>query len=95
MPEDVELPGEGADVSLSRGAAGRALALSYLDDVLPGRGYAEAAEVALRRATAGVAAQPLGPGLLQGFTGVAWTIAHLAGRAGADAEAPSRRWTRR
>lgn len=86
VPEDAELPGEGADVSLSRGAAGRALALTYLDDVLPGRGYAEAAGIALRRATAGVAAQPLGPGLLQGFTGVAWTVAHLARRAGTDAE---------
>ena len=85
-PEDAELPGEGADVSLSRGAAGRALALSYLDDVLPGRGYADACGIALRRATTGVAGQPLGPGLLQGFTGVAWTIAHLARRAGADAE---------
>ncbi|HEX8086461.1 MAG TPA: lanthionine synthetase LanC family protein [Solirubrobacteraceae bacterium] len=73
-------------MSLSRGAAGRALALSYLDDALPGRGYAEAAGIALRRATAGVTAQPLGPGLLQGFTGVAWTIAHLARRARADAE---------
>lgn len=71
--------------TLSRGEAGRALTLAYLDDVLPGRGFGEAAQDALGRAVAAVAAQPLGPGLMQGFTGVAWTITHLARRAGADA----------
>jgi lantibiotic biosynthesis protein len=71
--------------TLSRGEAGRALALSYLDDAVPGRGFGEAAQDALGRAVAAVAAQPLGPGLMQGFTGISWTIAHLARRAGADA----------
>jgi len=77
-------PGE-VEPTLSRGEAGRALALAYLDDAVPGRGFGEASHDALGRAVAAVAAQPLGPGLLQGFTGVAWTIAHLARRAGADA----------
>src|SRR4051794_966796 len=71
------------DPSLSRGEAGRALALAHLDRALPDRGFAEASREALRHAIAAVARQPLGPGLMQGFTGVAWTIAHLA-----DATAP-------
>src|SRR3954471_21380547 len=66
------------DPSLSRGEAGRALALAHLDRALPDRGFAEASRDALRHAIAAVASQPLGPGLMQGFTGVAWTIAHLA-----------------
>ena len=68
----------GEDASLSRGETGRALTLAHLDRVLPGRGYAEASKEALRNAIAAVSRQPLGPGLMQGFTGVAWTIAHLA-----------------
>src|SRR3954464_4078713 len=71
------------DPSLSRGEAGRALALAHLDRALPGRGFADASREALKHAIAAVARQPLGPGLIQGFTGVAWTIAHLA-----DATAP-------
>src|SRR3954452_24430536 len=71
------------DPSLSRGEAGRALALAHLDRALPDRGYDDASREALRQAIAAVARQPLGPGLMQGFTGVAWTIAHLA-----DATAP-------
>src|SRR4051812_6623792 len=71
------------DASLSRGEAGRALALAHLDRALPARGYGDASREALRQAIAAVARQPLGPGLMQGFTGVAWTIAHLA-----DATAP-------
>src|SRR3954454_4543505 len=66
------------DPSLPRGEAGRALALAHLDRALPDRGFAEASREALRQAIAAVASQPLGPGLMQGFTGVAWTIAHLA-----------------
>src|SRR4051812_21849943 len=66
------------DPSLSRGEAGRALALAHLDSALPDRGFGEASRDALRQAIAAVARQPLGPGLMQGFTGVAWTIAHLA-----------------
>jgi hypothetical protein len=66
------------DASLSRGEAGRALTLAHLDRALPDRGYAGASREALRSAIAAVARQPLGPGLMQGFTGVAWTIAHLA-----------------
>jgi lantibiotic biosynthesis protein len=77
-------PGE-IDATLSRGEPGRALALAYLDDALPGRGFGQASSAALSRAVDAVAAQPLGPSLMQGFTGVAWTIAHLAHRAGADA----------
>ncbi|CAA9475498.1 MAG: Lanthionine biosynthesis cyclase LanC [uncultured Solirubrobacteraceae bacterium] len=73
------------DATLSRGEPGRALALAYLDDALPGRGYGDESSAALSRAVAAVAAQPLGPSLMQGFTGVAWAIAHLARRAGADA----------
>ena len=42
------------------------------------RAAMEASREALRHAIAAVARQPLGPGLMQGFTGVAWTIAHLA-----------------
>src|SRR4051794_21435633 len=71
------------DASLSRGEAGRALTLAHLDRALPGRGYDDASREALRAAIAAVSRQPLGPGLMQGFTGVAWTIAHLA-----DATAP-------
>src|SRR3954452_4594788 len=66
------------DPSLSRGEAGRALALAHLDRALPDRGFAEASREALRHAIAAGARQPLGPGLMQGFTGAAWTIAHLA-----------------
>lgn len=81
-------PGErpdATDASLSRGEPGRALALAYLDDALPGRGYGDASSAALARAVEAVATQPLGPSLIQGFTGVAWAVAHLARRAGADA----------
>ena len=83
---ELEEPADPAqlDVSLSRGAAGRALALSHLDAAVPGRGFGEAARAALRGAIGAVGAQPVGPGLMQGFTGVAWVVAHLSdGAAGA------------
>lgn len=83
VPE-AEQPAD-VDATLSRGEPGRALALAYLEDALPGRGFGEASSAALGHAVDAVAAQPLGPSLMQGFTGVAWTIAHLARRAGADA----------
>src|SRR4051794_11636028 len=69
---------EEEEASLSRGSAGRALALAHL-------GLREASHAALRQAIGDVAAQPLGPGLMQGFTGVAWVVAHLgAGEATAS-----------
>lgn len=68
-----------ADPTLARGAAGAALALAYLDEATGGE-FGEAAQQALANAAAGVAALPLRSGLMQGFTGVAWVVAHLAGR---------------
>src|SRR3954451_3075491 len=65
------------DPSLSRGEAGRALALAHLDRALPGRGFADASREALKHAIAAVARQPLGTGLMQASAGVAWTIPHL------------------
>jgi hypothetical protein len=66
--------------TLATGEAGHAVLFSYLDRALPGAGYAELAAERLERAVDRLATSLHGPGLYQGFTGIAWTVEHLRGR---------------
>ncbi|HYL04393.1 MAG TPA: lanthionine synthetase C family protein [Thermoanaerobaculia bacterium] len=66
--------------TLATGEAGHALLFSYLDRARPGAGYAELAAERLERAADRLATSFHGPGLYQGFTGIAWTVEHLRGR---------------
>jgi lantibiotic modifying enzyme len=69
--------------NLQDGAAGVALAHAALESVCTGRGHAEHAQRALRRAVHNLATADLGPSLFNGFTGVAWVTEVLAGTRGA------------
>jgi lantibiotic modifying enzyme len=71
--------------SLSAGEAGLALFFDYLDRARPGAGYGEIAQQRLDRAIDSLASSSPGPSLYFGFTGVAWTVEHLLGVAGAGA----------
>jgi hypothetical protein len=69
---------DGTSPDLARGHAGRALFFAYV-----GAARGEAADRSralahLDAAAEGLARVPLGVGLLGGFTGVAWTLRHLA-----------------
>jgi hypothetical protein len=70
-----------ADPTVSGGCAGMALFFAQLDVAQPGRGHDATATRLLDAAFEGVAAQPLGPQLYQGFTGVAWAGELLTGEA--------------
>lgn len=65
------------DPSLSRGAAGRAVALAYLARDLDRPEWLSSARAAIAEAAAAIAEQRMSVGLMQGFTGIAWAIAHL------------------
>lgn len=78
MAEALTAPKSGGDPTLSRGAAGRALALAYLGRDLDRPDLLSAAEAALDGASAALAERRMTVGLMQGFTGVAWAAAHLA-----------------
>ena len=53
------------------------MGLAYLADAWPEDGFAEAAESLLENAIGQVARRNMRVGLMQGFTGVAWALAHL------------------
>lgn len=69
--------GPGHDGSLARGAAGHAVALAYLGRDLARPELTDEASASLGRAVETMAAKRLSVGLMQGFTGVAWAVAHL------------------
>ena len=69
-----------AQPSLWDGNAGVAIFFAYLHEALPDRGYDDAATGLVDRVIDAVAAEPLGPSLYRGITGVAWMLDHLRGR---------------
>lgn len=73
-------PSESNGAGLASGSAGRALFFTYLDQVFPTEGFDEVAAAHLDRAIACAEENPMAPGLFGGFTGIAWTCEHLAGR---------------
>jgi hypothetical protein len=77
MPRTPEEAAPVPDPSLSSGTAGLAVLFAYLDRALPGEGHDETAFRFLETATAAVATRRMVPWLYGGFTGVAWTVAHL------------------
>jgi hypothetical protein len=79
--------GAETDASLASGQAGLAVACSYLDLAWPGSGLDEAAQLLLDSAVELLATTSLRAGLYDGFTGVAWAVAHLEGLAGDGEEA--------
>ncbi len=72
-------PLENVPSDLGQGKAGMALALAYLDEALPDRGYGSLAQTLLDAAVTEVAAKPARADLYGGFVGVAWVAEHLAG----------------
>lgn len=76
---------------LAGGESGFALFFSYLDQAHPGEGHDDVAMELLERTIQATAENPLMPSLYSGFSGVAWTLEHLAGRLyeeGDDGEDP-------
>ena len=65
---------------LAGGDAGLALFFSYLDQARPGEGHDETALGFLERSIESTGELQAPPGLYGGFSGVAWTLEHLAGR---------------
>lgn len=80
-PSGAEAPfdDERARASVANGAAGLALFFAYLDRHRPGRGHAELALAHLDSAIDQIARSNRLADLYSGFTGVAWTVQHLAG----------------
>src|SRR5258706_2608877 len=70
----------GVSPGLAGGESGLALFFSYLDQAQPEQGYDELAMELLERTISATAKNPLMPSLYSGFSGVAWTMEHLAGR---------------
>ena len=66
--------------SLWDGSAGVAIFFAYLPQALPDRGYDEVATRFVDQGVADAMAEPLGPSLYKGITGVAWMLDHLRGR---------------
>ncbi len=73
--------------ALSGGLAGVALMHATLEEVLPARGHAAAADACLERALDAVAAGAPGASFYVGVLGVAWTIDQLRGPEAEDANA--------
>ncbi len=69
---------DGVSPGLARGHAGLALFFAYLAAARGEAGDRERALEHLDAAAEGLATEPLGTGLLGGFTGVAWALRHLA-----------------
>lgn len=65
------------DAGLARGFAGRAVALAYLGRALHDRELEAESRSHLERAIELVSEQRMTVSLMQGFTGVAWAVAHL------------------
>lgn len=76
-----DIHGAAAATSLSSGSAGIALFFAYLAQADTADQTQQQALHWLEQAMEGVAAAPMGPALHGGFTGIGWTVAHLAGRA--------------
>lgn len=80
------LPDRNTGPSLSSGEAGFALLFEYLDRAHPGAGHDEIARQHLEQAIDALGTSIQMPGLYAGFTGVAWTVEHLAGGIAEDGE---------
>jgi lantibiotic modifying enzyme len=76
----------GVSPSLAGGESGLALFFAYLDQARPGEGFDDLAMELLERTIQATAENPLMPSLYSGFSGVAWTLEHLAGRLYEDDE---------
>lgn len=70
----------GVSPGLAGGESGLALFFAYLDRARPGEGFDDLAMELLERTIQATAENPLMPSLYSGFSGVAWTLEHLAGR---------------
>ncbi len=70
----------GVSPGLAGGESGLALFFSYLNQARPGEGFDDLAMELLERTIQATAENPLMPSLYSGFSGVAWTLEHLAGR---------------
>ena len=70
----------GVSPSLAGGESGLALFFADLDQARPGEGFDDLAMELLERTIQATAENPLLPSLYSGFSGVAWTLEHLAGR---------------
>jgi len=70
----------GVSPGLAGGESGLALFFAYLDQARPGEGFDYLAMELLERTIQATAENPLLPSLYSGFSGVAWTLEHLAGR---------------
>ncbi|HSS76932.1 MAG TPA: lanthionine synthetase C family protein [Thermoanaerobaculia bacterium] len=70
----------GISPGLAGGESGLALFFSYLDQARSGEGFDEVAMELLERTISATAENPLMPSLYSGFSGVAWTLEHLAGK---------------
>jgi len=62
---------------LGDGAPGVAVALSYFDRAIPGRGYDEAAERCLGVGLAAISEEVESPALYSGVSGVGWAVEHI------------------
>ncbi|HSS52315.1 MAG TPA: lanthionine synthetase C family protein [Thermoanaerobaculia bacterium] len=70
----------GVSPGLAGGESGFALFFAYLDQARPGEGFDDLAVELLERSIQATAENPLMPSLYSGFSGVAWTLEHLAGK---------------
>jgi lantibiotic modifying enzyme len=75
-----ERPTDAQFCSLADGRAGAALFHAYLGEALGDEAELEAAVGLLEAALDGGSTGPRGAALYEGFTGIAWTLAHLSGR---------------
>jgi lantibiotic modifying enzyme len=75
-----ERPTDAQFCSVADGRAGAALFHAYLGEALSDEGTLEAAVGLLEAALDGGSAGPRNAALYEGFTGIAWTLAHLSGR---------------
>ena len=80
---------EPEDASLVHGAAGYALFLSYYAGAFDDERAAGRAGELLEWAGRQLAEQPMASGLYAGFTGVAWTVEHIAGATPGDPDDPN------
>jgi lantibiotic biosynthesis protein len=72
------------EYSLAGGRSGLAVAFSYFHQHLPNHGFDATASEHLGKAIDRMVEEPLPPGLYDGFTGIAWAVAHLNRIAGQE-----------
>ena len=73
-----------AEPGLAGGSAGLALAFDRFETAWPGQGYGELADDLLAATVGALERERLAAGLYDGVAGIAWAIAHLPERAGAE-----------